>query len=336
MKFLYSVIFACTVFSFLIHGVSAQISDPSNALNQQLDISIVPKYPGPNENVTITVRSNFFDIDTTEIGWRLNGTPISAGRGDKVFKLKTGDYGQTTTVEIILAPKDRSPFNHFITLSPSTVDLIWQAHTYTPPFYLGKALMSNESLVTVSAVPRLYTQSGALIPKESLLYFWKINGKSFSTNNGLGKYSIEVKGRYIYDSEKIEVEVFNEDKTIQAIQRITLNATEPRIGIYELHPLYGTMMQKNLSEKIYTLPEREVTLIAEPFFISMDRGRIFPFTTYNWLMNGARVDQEEAKGTLTLRNETNESGNSQIGVSIAVPNKSLQNKMTSLLVQFDN
>lgn len=313
----------------------AQYENEINRLVQQLDVNISPKNPGPREVVKMNVRSNFFDIFSAQVVWKVNGVTEKSGLGINEFSFISGNYGDQTVIELTLTPPQGDAFSRFFVFSPGSVDLIWQARTYTPPFSRLKPLMSNQSTVTVVALPKLYDIFGKEIPKELLIFTWKVNDKPIPNGEGLGKHSIDVTGRFIRDTEKVSVTVYNQDRTVSATKMVTIRSQKPIVQLYELHPLFGVLREQNLNGSTYPLQEREVSIIAEPLYVHLDPGRIFPRAEYVWSLNGKRVEQESSNGVITLRNETGEAGQSRIDLSLTVPGKTLQTHKTGMGITFD-
>ena len=42
----------------------------------------------------------------------------------------------------------------FTVVNAQSVDLLWQGETYVPPFYKGKSLWSDQSRITLFAIPQ--------------------------------------------------------------------------------------------------------------------------------------------------------------------------------------
>lgn len=325
------------VFSVALpHTASAQLVDDVDRFKQQFSASFSPKNPGPNEEVSVSLWSGNFNVDTAEIGWKVNGSPKDAGVGRKNFTFTTGNIGQITRVEVLIAPDGMSPFSRTFTFNPGSVDILWQAHTYTPPFYLGKSKMSKEATLTVTAIPTIIGSNGRRIDPNSLLYTWKVNDKTFPEMSGRGVFSITTKGRKLYDNDIIEVEVSDSSKTIYTKKRIEIPSSRVELAFYELNPLYGEISQNNLAKNRFTLSESEVTVIAEPFFAPLTRGRLFPAVDYEWAVNGAKINQDLASATITLRQETEARGESLISSVVTIPKTAFGRATENFYVNFGN
>ncbi len=313
----------------------AQYDNEINRLIQQLDVTVLPKNPGPREVVNMSVRSGFFDIYSAQIVWKVNNVTEKEGLGINTFSFITGNYGDQSVIELIITPPAGDAFSTYYVFSPASVDLIWQARTYTPPLSKLKPLMTNQSKVTLVAIPKLYNIQGIEIPKEQLIFTWNVNNRPIPNGQGLGKYFMDVTGGFIYDTEKVSVTVTDRDRTVSATKTITIQSQKPIISLYELHPLFGVLREQNLNNSLYPLQDREISIIAEPLYVHLDPGRMFPRADYAWSINGKKVSQESSNGVLTLRNETGEAGQSRIDLSLTVPGKTLQTGKATMGITFD-
>jgi len=74
-----------------------------------------------------------------------------------------GSLGEKKTVTIKVVSRRGGYLEEKITFQPALVDLMWEANTYTPPFYKGKALTSSKSSITVTAIPQLKTSDKKIL-----------------------------------------------------------------------------------------------------------------------------------------------------------------------------
>ncbi len=112
----------------------------------------------------------------------------------------------------------------------------------------------------------------------------------------------------------IEVEVSSPSETFLAIKRISIKPVEPRLVLYEDHPLYGFMFHR-AARGSYVLPRDEVTLFASPYHFTAptpasDR------LAYDWKLNGSTVFPTGAANVLTLRREGEASGEASLSLAV--------------------
>ena len=86
----YFKIFSIFLIFFSIISVSEAVS-----LNNGVNIKITPNFPGPNQEVSISIEEYSMDINMSEISWFKNGVLVKKGVGEKNFSFITGDIGTT-------------------------------------------------------------------------------------------------------------------------------------------------------------------------------------------------------------------------------------------------
>jgi hypothetical protein len=326
-------ILLCIFFSF---QANAQIDINVPTIEQTLSIEISPEIPKPNEEVEIYLGSSFFDADLAQYTWTVDGQVAKRGVGQNILVFTMKEAGKTTNISVsIIPPNNGAPFSHNFSFVSSEVDLLWQARTYTPPFYEGKSMLVSDADYIAVAIPQIPDGRGGIIPKESLFYTWKRNGVAYGRESGFGKYSFEVKGKDVRFNETLSVEVRNQNKTVAAKGELSIAALEPILNIFELHPLYGIEKQQELSSKSeFSLVNRELALVAEPFFFSLKKGMILPNIEYNWKLNGNTIAVPRLDNSITFRNESENKGTSVIEVAATNPNSIYQEALQRVRLKF--
>lgn len=214
-------------------------------------------------------------------------------------------------------------------LSVPSVDLLWVANTYTPPFYKGKALPGSNSTVKIVAMPNVFNSNGVKIKSSSLVYEWRFADRFFQQNSGLAKDTFLMEGPRTNSSKfmRVEVSSFAEESKVAGTVSITTKA--PEIIFYENHPLLGIRSDKALSEE-FNLEETEVVIRGEPFFFSVD-----DIIDYQWFINNRKVEVDSNKwNDITLRQGEGVSGSSRIGFSLSSIGRVLQFADDSFVINF--
>ncbi len=277
-----------------ILGVFAISSSPMSAnaqINQSgvvdnLTIRTVPKYPGPFETVTMVVEDYSQDLNKIDIAWTLNGKVEKRGIGSKQFQFKTSGLGTVSNLSINIGGEVRT-----IAIRPTKVDLIWQADTFTPPFYLGKALHSNQDPITVVALPFFVNSQGSRLNPDTLIYKWKNNDKLDNSASGYGKKTFKITPSILLKPINIEVEVSSDDGSFMSINSIAIPDSRTETVLYENHPLLGIMFGNALNNKDFELADKEVSIIAAPYFFSNQQKK-FGGVSYNWSLNNSTLSQQ--------------------------------------------
>ncbi|HEC30499.1 MAG TPA: hypothetical protein ENI66_00600, partial [Candidatus Yonathbacteria bacterium] len=223
-----------------------QQSTAKGTLEGTLSMDMDPEYPEPNESTSIKLSSTLVDLNRSEIFWYANNNIIASGTGKKEIEVEAGKLGSTTILSVIVKTNDGLRLNKEITIRPSELTLIWEAESYTPPFYKGKALLSPESSVRIVALP-VFVANGANIPKETLVYIWRLNGKIVLS--GVGETTLEVKGPKPYGNLDISLETSSPSGSIIKTTNIGIGVSSPEIIFYEDRPLEGINYNKALTNE---------------------------------------------------------------------------------------
>jgi hypothetical protein len=147
---------AILFFGLLLPIVSFGQTFGSPSLSSELGVEIIPTYPKPNQNVSINLTLYSGDLNSADITWYQNGKNVLSGKGEKRYSFKMGPAGTETEIEIRIKLMGGSSFTKTFTLGGADVDLVWEASTYTPPFYKGKAMhgLLQSALLSTKCYPR--------------------------------------------------------------------------------------------------------------------------------------------------------------------------------------
>ena len=208
--------------------------------------------------------------------------------------------------------------------SAQEVDILWQGETYTPPFYEGRTLWSNQSRITLVAIPQ------GLGNPASLNYKWIKNGTVLGNINGVGRNYLSFVDTVLSRPQTIEVEIIGGDRGVLAKGSVYVVPRLPALAVYENSPLYGLMFHKEISE--YDMQNPEVVLAAFPLFFSAT-DRFDPAVEYEWLSNSGSKNRESS---VTYRVPEGGSGSSQVTLKAKSLQNIMQSATKSLLLKFNS
>ncbi len=331
--FLGFLVFACgCIFSHQqVFGATDTLPIPTEIddLEEQVSTRITPKYPRPGEDVTITLEAYGTDLNAANIIWSVNDIIFKQGKGEKQFKINAGTSGQQTNVSVTIEPRNGKPIIKNFVINPQTVDILWEADTYTPPFYKGKSMFTPEDTITFVAMPNINNEQPD--PK-TLSYKWIENQEVQGSKSGYGQNTFKHTGGILMKPVEINVEASTEGGQ-KAFNTIFLRSIFPEVNLYEDHPLYGFLFNKEISG-VFPFGEREEgTIAAFPFFLST-LNRITKSIVYNWTVNYNKVIGQSNKNELTLRNTENTEGKSYVSVEVRNSDIFLQKGETNTYVDF--
>ena len=265
-----------------------------------IQIGVSPENPRPGDTVTLAISGNT-GSDLASFTWSVNGTVVLQGVGARNLSLKMGALGQTTDVTVDM--NDRGEQNSGeILLSPSTVDLVWEGQTYTPPLYLGRPLPNGGSTITLLAVPHIIS-NGKEIPISNFVYTWKVNGGPLAGKSGYGKAAATVTPPQFDEAFTVSVHAETTDGSQAADNTVTIEPQRPKLVFYEIGALSGIQFQKSLSGEV-AVPGDEISFSAEPFFVSSPDSLLL-----QWSLDGKPVAVDPQKPRdITFRKTGADSG----------------------------
>jgi hypothetical protein len=319
---IFSSIFVLVAVFILAQTALAQDFGSVGSVAADVAVEFNPAVPGPNQTVTATASSFSVDLNSASITWFVNGKMQKTGKALTSFTFTTGGNGQTTTIDIFITTLDGQIVKKTFDLKPAEVDLIWQAASYTPPFYQGKALFSHEERLEFVAIPHIIGSNGAEIPAGNLIYKWTRNGTVVGDFSGYGKNTYTMIASIISVPIDMQVEVTTTDGTGIADAEITAVPVNPSIVFYQRDPLYGIQFQNALPAS-FAMTTKEIDVLAVPFFFGSDDIGTSNMQ-YLWSINGSQIDNDLSKTDRVFRPQSGTSGTSNISLSITNTNKILQ------------
>lgn len=294
-------------------------------LPEQIIAEMVPRTPTPSQPVTITLTSFNTDLERARITYTFDGEVVLRGIGETEVEVVTPEVGSRSTLVVTIETFDKGTLTKTITLQPALVDLLYEANnSHTPTFYKGKKLPAHEGEVRVVAIPHFVDSLGRKLDPTGLVYTWKVGDINYPKKSGYGKDSFTFEGSPLYRTKTVSVEVESTDGTIRATRNIEIPAYDPVIRFYQEHPLWGLdLSQAIIAERPVTLQGvPEVVVKSVPYFFS-DADDL-ESTTYDWRMNGQRVETFNDRNIVNLRSPETGSGQARVSLKISHENKILQ------------
>ncbi len=272
-----------------------------------------PENPGPNQLEVIQIQGVGQFLGNSTITWEENGTPITASDNKEFFSFTTGGVGQVTDIHVSINSPTQGFITHDIVFNPSVINLVWEADTYTPLLYAGKALYSAGSNLKVVAFPTVLI-GGGLASANQLSFQWYRADTLDSAASGLGKNVYSFQGDQLQAEEDIAVDVYS-GTTKVGRGEVTIPVSSPQILVYVQDPLRGELLGTALEGQAQ-LPQTETTLKAEPYFFASS-GVQHSTLQYNWTLDSQDTSgPQSAEGLLTLRQTGSGGGSADLGISV--------------------
>lgn len=303
----------------------------SFSYSNELNVEIIPTYPKPNDTVFINLTLYTGDLNSAEISWIINGKTALSGTGKTNYSFKMGPSGTKTTVEIRVRLRNGASFSKSFTLSPANLDLVWEANTYVPPFYKGKALHSNQGSFRVVAMPE-FIKNGTKIPPDNLIYKWANDVESYVNQSGYGKSTIALSGSMLGRGENIRVIATDIDGSMVAETHLSIAPVDPEIVLYENDPYYGFKINSAVPSN-FRLKSNEVQIFVAPFYFSKENLNDLSLA---WRLNNQAVGELFGSRTAIFRKPDGEVGRSSVSITAENPERILQMADASIMINFEN
>jgi hypothetical protein len=293
-----------------------------------LAVTLTPNSPGAYRTVTAEAQSYSVDLNQSNINWYVNDQLLASGRGNTSFSFKTGSLGSVTTLTVI-ANTTGGEIRVDRSLQTAEVDLIWEANTYTPVWYKGKALFTPTAGLTFTAIPSIITSDGTQANPRDVVYTWRQDGRVLGSQSGYGRNVFRISPSMIDESIRISVTAEVEDMKAQSAASVTLSGE--RVLVYKDDPLLG-VLSNNAVSGAFELLEDEVSFRAFPLHFTTNSSSDLSLE-YSWQLGNTVIP--DANNVVTFK-QTGEEGVARI--SLVVENKTnfLQKAVSAFDIIFGN
>ena len=315
--------------------VSAQVtpSDALKSLSENVDITTSPANPGPNTPVTIKIASYSFDINSAQITWTVNGKVVKDGIGETTITTNTGASNAPTNITINIKPLNGSSFSKTITLKPVSVDILLEGYSYTPPFYKGLSLYTNQNTVLLVAMPNITNSSGNLLNAGNLIYTWSQDNTVLGDQSGYGKNSLSLTDSVLSQPTTISVVATDLNKTFIAQNSIYLAPSSPFVLFYENNPLYGLRFENALLNN-FSMTDKEINIVGIPFYFAIAE-KLNNSLKYTWTINGSTTSAPNYN-SIILRQGGTTTGTASLGLQINNPVRVFQSDTKSININYSS
>ena len=299
-------------------------------IQEQIDVNVDPQVQLPNQAVKVSIEAYGTDLTKADVTWKINGVTAQKGRGLLELDTIAPEAGNAKKIDIAIIPFNGPEVDKSITLEPEKTDLVWEAKTYTPPFYKGKSLYTSQSQVVVAAFPNFKANGSIGMDPSHLTYNWLNDIDAVPEYSGYGKDFLIYQGLVTLDPHTITLNVTS-DAAAQSEAFINLSPFQPNVLVYESSPLYGVLFNEALPSSFY-LTDSEKTLAAYPYDFNF-KSRIDPDAIYTWSMNNADLNITN-QPSMVFKNTSTNSGQTTVGIDIKSVSNFLVEASQSLNISF--
>lgn len=278
------------------------------------DIVLKPEIPGPYEKVVANISGYVIDIDRAEVYWYQNEEIKKQGIGERSFEFTVGGIGSETVINVVIVTFEGQRIDKQLIIRPIEVDLLWEADSYTPPFYRGKAHPTSKSSLNVVAIPNTPN-----LAETNFLYTWKEGFFNIAKNySGYERNFYKLESQLAPYRRSVDVEAVSLDKSLRAKNQVFIESVEPELVPYQNLPLSGVNYSKRLTSPT-ELSSDELVVTIEPFFF--DTGAVLKNELrYQWTANGNFLRESTSAGSNTYIFSRPDLGGASVLVGIGVIN----------------
>ncbi|HEY9583861.1 MAG TPA: hypothetical protein VJI66_02785 [Candidatus Paceibacterota bacterium] len=311
---------------FFTFAVITHAQIPTSIDGVTIDTSV--SNPRPGQSIEVSLESFSIDLNSASVVWLVAGKTQEQGIGLKSINVVAPKSGPGLTITAVIKPSGAGEIRKTITIKTGSVDIIWEAHGYSPPFFRGKLPYMYQNSIRLIAMPHLSRDGVSELDPKTLVYSWKKGGKYIENGQGYGKQSVEIPAEDIPKPLEITVEVYNREQTEKTEGAITLEPTEPSLSFYEEDALYGILWNKALTGRV-SLKNSEMKILAVPYGFNINNN------TYAWSINSIEQPDLIRNRSITIRAKEDTEGSSDIELDIRNQSSILQGARDEFSVFFN-
>ena len=299
---------------------------PTISFAEVVDITVNPEIPEPNQTISARLSGVLVDLDASDIYWYLDDEIQKHGIGEKSFSFTAGESDEKTVLDVIIMIPDGRRIDLQKTIEPIEVDLLWEASTYTPPFYRGKALPTYKSPIKVVAIPSIKNNTTKFI------YSWSIdNLNNIAGASGYNQTRFSTFGNQAGYSRKINVSAVSFDKSKKMKKSIKITSIDPELVLYENNSLMGILFNNSLNNT-KDITKNEFSVKAEPYFVN--KGEMND-VQYEWAINTNRIESGEKRDkTITFIKPEDGSGKALLEAAVKNTLNTYQEARTEVMLLY--
>lgn len=287
-----------------------------------INLELSPETPGPNETVTATLVSYVTNLNNQQITWFVNRQLVKTEVGAISLTFTTGNQGTTTQVEAQILV-DGQNISKIIQISPTAVDLLWEADTYVPPFYKGKKLATRQSTVTITAIPQFKIPTIDSI--RTAVYYWQRDFTPLTAASGYAKQALRFENNPIKTTENLGITVKNRTETEVAANTLDIPFRNPFIVFYEKQG--SRIFERRGSLAGFRVTTDTFNLVAVPYYFAFDK---LSDINFNWLADGRTLTVNNTNQSEILFELPQKGRQTNISLSITSTPKLLQTASRNL------
>jgi len=245
------------IFGTFTHTASAQL-DMQELVSPQLLLETEPEYPRPGEEVTVTINDYRGGTYGSNVTWLYDGQEVVSAENRRSVTIVAGALNVPTKVEAVLNKPSGGREVLSTTIRPVYLDIVIEAQTRVPDFYLGRSLPSIESMVNATAL----VNDGRM--RNDLVYTWSLNRKVLEGGPIRGRDQVSF-AMPMGDNAVLTVQATEPNGKVLARRAILVPSVRPTIHFHEVSTLFG--IKHNPIDAELILVGNTATVQAEPYHL---------------------------------------------------------------------
>ena len=285
-KIFFISLFIITSSPILVWGQDSNTTALDQIASYNLvEISINPLTPKAGDLVSAELSATGLDINQSKITWYINGERLASDNGLRRVSFNLGK--NNALIEVAVSGVNGKNGNGRLEIKPNEVVVIWEATTYSPPFYRGKALAPQEAVFKMIAIPNIKNANGVKIAADKLVYQWTKNNSVSQDYSGFAKNTFfTLDNTYVRDGNNIDARVYTTDNSANYQTNVFVPHQKTNLLLYRVDPLLGRLYNNAIGSSLnYT--DSYIKVIAEPYFFSNVTGN--NEIKYEWVGRGEKI-----------------------------------------------
>ncbi|MBI2582917.1 hypothetical protein HYW30_00980 [Candidatus Azambacteria bacterium] len=246
-----------------------------------VSLSAIPASPTEGEMVSVAALPFGFDPTRSAFQWFRDGAlqGTASGIGNDVFRFAAGPLGTTTKIRVLVKTEQNETASAEVSITTQELLLSWEANTFVPPTYAGRALPVAKSFVRVFPAITPRTAKG-----QTLFYRWFLDDEAVLSASGVNRSSFVFRPTLaIGDAHTVRLELSTPDGTIFARAQTTVPVRSPEVFLYPLRNPERLLPAEQSVDALELAPGEKISLLAVPYFFSVSDLASLSFT---WRLEG--------------------------------------------------
>jgi len=286
-------------------------------------IVLEPEYPKANTSFEAKILLGIDDY-ATEIVWFVNEEPVAST--NQKISLTAPKNNNEMTIKALVKYKDKEPEIIVRKIKPVNMDILYEASTYTLPFWGVSSISTPGSEISLHAVVDIDGYEA-----NKLVYVWKKDGVKIQYKSGVGKKDIKITGSYFANGHAITLLVRDPDTLdLLATKTIYIPFLKPEIRIYGKDDLLGWMFNQPIKEG--KIIKGKTSLLALPYGFSI-KNMFDDNIVWSWFVGNTQIDKEKANIPLVdVSFKNKDIDKAQLSVKAEYKNNILQSARSEIMI----